>query len=96
MSQGPDSVFFDGVTNLPQDGLVAFGVKGLMESNADVKDAVLFHLLSYISDQLLVQKNAVGVLDEFYLFLTTANGLLHKIKVKCNNDYIPEEPIERA
>ena len=71
MSQGPDSVFFDGVTNLPQDGLVAFGVKGLMESNADVKDAVLFHLLSYISDQLLVQKNAVGVLDEFYLFLTS-------------------------
>ena len=71
MSQGPDSVFFDGVTNLPNDGLVAFGVKGLMESNADVKDAVLFHLLSYISDQLLVQKNAVGVLDEFYLFLTS-------------------------
>ena len=63
--------FFDGVTNLPQDGIVAFGVKGLMESNADVKDAVLFHLLSYISDQLLVQKNAVGVLDEFYLFLTS-------------------------
>ena len=71
MSQGPDSVFFNGVTNLPQDGIVAFGVKGLMESNADVKDAVLFHLLSYISDQLLVQKNAVGVLDEFYLFLTS-------------------------
>ena len=71
MAQGPDSVFFDGVTNLPQDGIVAFGVKGLMESNADVKDAVLFHLLSYISDQLLVQKNAVGVLDEFYLFLTS-------------------------
>ena len=71
MSQGPDSVFFDGVTNLPNDGLVAFGVKGLMESNADVKDAVLFHLLSYFSDQLLVQKNAVGVLDEFYLFLTS-------------------------
>ena len=71
MSQGPDSVFFNGVTNLPQDGIVAFGVKGLMESNADVKDAVLFHLLSYISDQLLVQKNSVGVLDEFYLFLTS-------------------------
>ena len=71
MSQGPDSVFFNGVTNLPQDGIVAFGVKGLMESNADVKDAVLFHLLSYISDQLLVQKNAVGVLDEFYLFLNS-------------------------
>ena len=71
MSQGPDSVFFNGITNLPQDGIVAFGVKGLMESNADVKDAVLFHLLSYISDQLLVQKNAVGVLDEFYLFLTS-------------------------
>ena len=71
MAQGPDSVFFDGVTNLPQDGIVAFAVKGLMESNADVKDAVPFHLLSYISDQLLVQKNTVGVLDEFYLFLTS-------------------------
>ncbi len=35
MAQGPDSVFFNGITNLPQDGIVAFGVKGLMESNAD-------------------------------------------------------------
>ena len=71
MSQGPDSIFFDGNTNLPQDGIVAFGVKGLLESNADLKDAVLFHLLSYISDKLLGGRNAVGVLDEFYLFLTS-------------------------
>ena len=71
MSQGPDSIFFDGITNLPQDGIVAFGVKGLLESNADLKDAVLFHLLSYISDKLLGGRNAVGVLDEFYLFLTS-------------------------
>lgn len=71
MAQGPDSVFFNGVTNLPQDGILAFGVKGLMESNAELKDAVLFHLLSYISDKLLVQRNSVGVLDEFYLFLSS-------------------------
>ena len=71
MSQGPDSIFFDGITNLPQDGIVAFGVKGLLESNADLKDAVLFHLLSYISDKLLGGRNAVGMLDEFYLFLTS-------------------------
>ena len=71
MSQGPDSIFFDGITNLPQDGIVAFAVKGLLESNADLKDAVLFHLLSYISDKLLGGRNAVGVLDEFYLFLTS-------------------------
>ncbi len=70
MSYGAESCFFNGQTNLPQDRILAFGVSGLLETNRYLKNAVLFHLLSYISDKLLVQGNAAAVLDEFYLFLT--------------------------
>lgn len=71
MSCGAESCYFNGHTNLPQDRILVFGVGGLLETNMYLKNAVLFHLLSYFSDKLLVQKNATAVLDEFYLFLTS-------------------------
>lgn len=70
MSYGAESCYFNGKTNLPQSRILAFGVGGLLETNKYLKHAVLFHLLSYMSDKLLVQKNAAAVLDEFYLFLS--------------------------
>lgn len=71
MSYGAESCYFNGHTNLPQDRILAFGVGGLLETNKYLKNAVLFHLLSFFSDKLLVQQNAAAVLDEFYLFLTS-------------------------
>ncbi|MDO4317908.1 MAG: DUF87 domain-containing protein [Lachnospiraceae bacterium] len=71
MARGAEAVYFNGHTNLPQSRILAFGVQGLLETNKYLKNAVLFHLLSYFSDKLLVQKNAAAVLEEFYLFLTS-------------------------
>lgn len=71
MSYGAESCYFNGHTNLPQSRILAFGVGGLLDSNQYLKHAVLFTLLSYMSDKLLVQKNAAMVLDEFYLFLSS-------------------------
>ena len=47
-----------------------FGVKDLIHANSSVKDALLFNLLSYLSDQLLTKGNTVATLDELYLWLS--------------------------
>ena len=47
-----------------------FGVKDLIHANSSVKDALLFNLLSYLSDQLLTKGNTVAALDELYLWLS--------------------------
>ncbi len=71
MAKGAEACYFNGKTNLPQSRILAFGVGRLLESNQYLKHAVLFTLLSYMSDKLLQEKNAVAVLDEFYLFLSS-------------------------
>ena len=38
----------------------------LIHANSSVKDALLFNLLSYLSDQLLTKGNTVAALDELY------------------------------
>jgi hypothetical protein len=40
---GSDSKFFNGHTNITDDKFVCFGVKGLLEANKSVKDAMLFN-----------------------------------------------------
>lgn len=47
--------------------LICFGVKGLMDTNKRLKDALLFNILSYMSDQLLGRGNTV-VLQTFIIF----------------------------
>ena len=42
-----------------------------------VKDALLFNLLSYLSDRLLTQGNTVAALDELYLWLSNQIGRAH-------------------
>ena len=45
-------------------------LKDLIHANSSVKDALLFNLLSYLSDQLLTKGNTVAALDELYLWLS--------------------------
>lgn len=54
----------------PQCRFLVFGVKDLIRANSSVKDALLFNLLSYLSDQLLTKGNTVAALDELYLWLS--------------------------
>ena len=70
MCRGAESVYFNGRTNITSTRFLVFGVKDLIHANSSVKDALLFNLLSYLSDQLLTQGNTVATLDELYLWLS--------------------------
>lgn len=70
MCQGADSKFFNGHTRLRSSRFVVFGVKGLLQASANVRQAMLFNILSYMSHQLLTVGNTVAAIDELYLFLT--------------------------
>lgn len=73
--KGAESQYFDGHTNIKHGSLVTFGVKGLLSTNQNLKNALLFNVLSYMSNELLTKGNTVGALDEFYLFLSNLTAV---------------------
>lgn len=75
MCIGTESKYFNGHTNIADGEFLCFGVKGLMDSNKKLKDAMLFNILSYMSNQLLGEGNTVASIDELYLFLTNMTGI---------------------
>ena len=75
MCKGAESKFFNGHTNISDDKFVCFGVKGLMDSNKKLKDAMLFNILSYMNHKLLTNGNTVASIDELYLFLTNLTAI---------------------
>ena len=66
MCIGAESKFFNGHTNIKSDRFVVFGVKGLLEASKNIRNALLFNVLSYMSNQLLTYGNTVAAIDEFY------------------------------
>ena len=70
MCRGAESKFFNGHTNITSSRFLVFGVKGLLQASRNVKDAMLFNVLSYLSDKLLTEGNSVAAIDELYLFLS--------------------------
>ncbi len=75
MCIGAESKFFNGHTNIKSDRFVVFGVKGLLEASKNIKNALLFNVLSYMSNQLLTTGNTVAAIDEFYLFLSNITAV---------------------
>lgn len=75
MCVGTESVYFNGHTNITDDKFLCFGVKGLMDTNKRLKDAMLFNILSYMNNQLLGRGNTVASIDELYLFLTNLTSI---------------------
>ena len=69
ISAGVDKQYFDGYTNIHNGNIIAFGMKGVTETEQNLKSAMLYNTFSYMNDFLLKKKNAVAMLDEFYLFL---------------------------
>lgn len=67
---GADSKFFNGHTNIKEGQFVTFGVKGLLQANESIRNAMLFNILSYMSNELLTSGHTVASIDELYLFLT--------------------------
>ena len=70
MCKGAESKFFNGHTNITSSRFLVFGVKGLLQASKNVKDAMLFNVLSYLSDKLLTEGNTVATLDELYIWLS--------------------------
>ena len=75
MCVGAESKYFNGHTNITDDAFLVFGVKGLLDTNVRLKNAMLFNILSFMSNQLLGKGNTAASIDELYLFLTNMTAI---------------------
>lgn len=73
--KGSESKFFNGHTNITDSHFITFGVKGLLQANKSVKNALLFNVLSFMSNELLTHGKTGSSIDEFYLFLTNLTAV---------------------
>lgn len=72
---GSDSRFFNGHTNITGEKIVTFGVKGLLQANKSLRNAMLFNILSYMSNELLTKGYTIASIDELYLFLSNMTAV---------------------
>ena len=70
MCKGAEAKFFNGHTNVTSSRFIVFGVKGLLQANRSVRGAMLFNILSFMSDRLLTIGNTTAALDELYVWLS--------------------------
>ena len=75
MCRGADAKFFNGHTDVGSGLFVTFGVKGLLQASANLRDAMLFNVLSYMSNELLTKGKTMAAIDEFYLFLSNLTAV---------------------
>ena len=72
---GSDSKFFNGHTNITGNQCLTFGVKGLLQANKALRNALLFNILSFMSNELLTNGHTIASIDELYLFLTNMTAV---------------------
>ena len=75
LCRGAESKFFNGHTNITSSRFLVFGVKGLLQASGNVKNAMLFNVLSFLSDKLLTVGNTVATLDELYIWLSNVTTI---------------------
>lgn len=75
MCKGAESKFFNGHSNITNGDFITFGVKGLLQASKNIRNALLFNVLSYMSNELLTKGNTAASIDEFYLFLTNLTAV---------------------
>ncbi|WP_088224589.1 DUF87 domain-containing protein [Desulfosporosinus sp. FKB] len=75
LCKGAESKFFNGHTNIKTSEFVTFGVKGLLQASKNLRNALLFNVLSYMSNELLTTGNTAASIDEFYLFLSNLTAV---------------------
>ena len=73
--KGADSRFFNGFTNITSSRFLVFGVKSLLMAGKNVRNAMLFNVLSYMSDKLLTEGSTVATLDELYIWLSNPTAI---------------------
>lgn len=72
---GADSRHFNGHTNITTDVFITFGVKGILNMDESIRNAMLFNILSYMSDALLKKGGTAAFIDELYLFLSNLTAI---------------------
>jgi hypothetical protein len=75
LCKGAESKFFDGHSNITSSSFITFGVKGLLQASKNIRNALLFNVLSFMSNELLTTGNTVASIDEFYLFLSNLTAV---------------------
>ena len=75
MCKGADAQFFNGHTNITSSRFLVFGVKGMLSAAKNVRNAMLFNVLSFMSDKLLTEGNTVAALDELYIWLSNPTAI---------------------
>jgi len=75
LCKGAESNFFNGHTNITSGSFVTFGVKGLLQASKNIRNALLFNVLSFMSNELLTAGNTAASIDELYLFLTNLTAI---------------------
>ncbi len=94
MCRGAESKFFNGHTNITSSRFLVFGVKGLLQASRNVKNALLFNVLSYLSDKLLTEGNTAAGLDELYIWLSnlTAIEYIRNCLKRVRNERVLHDP----
>lgn len=69
LCRGAESKYFNGHTNIKDGKMINFLIRGIMDTNAKLRDTILFNLLSYIQNQLLTKGRTFAGVDELHLFL---------------------------
>ena len=75
MCKGAECTFFNGHTNVTSHRFLVFGVKDLINGSLGVRNAMLFNLLSCLSDKLLTEGHTVAGLDELYIWLSNPTAV---------------------
>lgn len=75
--KGADSKFFNGYTNINTSRFVTFGVRNLMESGENIRNAMLFNILSYISHALIFGGNTAAIFEELHVFLSNSMAVAY-------------------
>ena len=76
MCKGADAQFFQWDTpTITSSRFLVFGVKGLLGAAKNVRNAMLFNILSFLSDKLLTEGNTVAALDELYIWLSNPTAI---------------------
>ncbi|WP_243122661.1 DUF87 domain-containing protein [Clostridium sp. KNHs216] len=66
---GSESTFFNGYTNIVSADFIDFSVKGMMDTNENLKNAMFLNIFSYMSHKFLTEGATELAVDELHLFL---------------------------
>lgn len=67
---GNESTYFNGHTNITNADFIDFSVKGMLDTNENLKNAMFMNIFSYMSHKFLTEGESEIAIDELHLFLS--------------------------